>query len=292
MAEWDTAYINDLPDSAFLVVSSGGHKDRDGKTVPRTLRHFPVYNAAGSLDRPHLQNALGRIPQATTISRAQRESAHAKAQRLWDSMTASSRSRDPEEEPLPARIEVRAYELSDLDVRDTGEGRTIIGRAVPYGRVAELPRGGRERVVFGAFSRQVASNQAHRVNMYQSHRRRLAGDFPIGGTRSLEERADGLWGVWPLIRSAQADEALAVLEARLVTGLSIGFSSPEGGTVRTRDGIEEVRRAHLDHVCLTDVPVYEDAEVMAIRDQVEHRPDPLEHWRSDKASLDRIMGAR
>jgi len=60
--EWDTEYINNLPDSAFAVISSGGEKE-EGKTVPRTLRHLPHHKSDGSLDIPHLRNALARLPQ-------------------------------------------------------------------------------------------------------------------------------------------------------------------------------------------------------------------------------------
>ena len=63
-ATWDTAYINDLPDSAFLYIEPGGKKDSDGKTTPRALRHFPYKDASGAIDLPHLRNALARIPQS------------------------------------------------------------------------------------------------------------------------------------------------------------------------------------------------------------------------------------
>ncbi len=63
-AAWSRAFINDLPDSAFLHVEAGGTKDEDGKTVPRSLRHFPVRDEDGELDVPHLRNAVSRIPQA------------------------------------------------------------------------------------------------------------------------------------------------------------------------------------------------------------------------------------
>src|SRR5690606_20170174 len=62
-AEWTRAFINDLPDSAFLFIEDGGQKDENGKTVPRSLRHFPVRNESGELDLPHLRNAIARIPQ-------------------------------------------------------------------------------------------------------------------------------------------------------------------------------------------------------------------------------------
>lgn len=63
-ATWDAAYVNSLPDSAFLYIGPGGEKDSDGKTVPRALRKFPVRNAEGAIDLPHLRNAMSRIPQA------------------------------------------------------------------------------------------------------------------------------------------------------------------------------------------------------------------------------------
>ncbi len=63
-AAWSSSYINDLPDSAFLFIESGGEKDEAGKTVPRKLRHFPVRDADGNLDLSHLRNAIARIPQA------------------------------------------------------------------------------------------------------------------------------------------------------------------------------------------------------------------------------------
>jgi HK97 family phage prohead protease len=52
-----TASINDLPDSAFAYIEPGG-KVVDGKTEPRSLRHFPIHDAA------HVRNALARAPQS------------------------------------------------------------------------------------------------------------------------------------------------------------------------------------------------------------------------------------
>ena len=57
-AEMSTSSINDLPDSAFAYIEPGGSKDSSGKTVPRSLRHFPVHDAA------HTRNALSRAPQS------------------------------------------------------------------------------------------------------------------------------------------------------------------------------------------------------------------------------------
>lgn len=56
--EWrkqmSSAEINDLPDATFAYIEPGGKKDDGGKTVPRSLRHYPINDAA------HVRNALAR----------------------------------------------------------------------------------------------------------------------------------------------------------------------------------------------------------------------------------------
>ncbi len=95
-ADWDTAYVNDLPDSAFLYVEGGGDKDESGKTVPRTLRHFPYRNSGGEVDLPHLRNAAARIPQSDLPSGV-KEQVEAKARNLLEN---SREKTDTETSPL------------------------------------------------------------------------------------------------------------------------------------------------------------------------------------------------
>jgi len=64
LAVWSTAYVNDLPDGAFLYIAPGGEVE-DGKTKPRSLRYFPFRDEKGAVDLPHLRNAIARIPQST-----------------------------------------------------------------------------------------------------------------------------------------------------------------------------------------------------------------------------------
>lgn len=82
-AVWTTAFINTFPDSSFLYIEPGGSKDDEGKTVPRSLRHFPVKGPGGAVDLPHLRNALARIPQSNIPAAAQ-ASASAKARRMLE----------------------------------------------------------------------------------------------------------------------------------------------------------------------------------------------------------------
>ena len=62
-AEWTTEFINRLPDSSFGYVEPG-EKDDQGKTKPRSKRHFPFKDGTGKIDLPHLRNALARAPQS------------------------------------------------------------------------------------------------------------------------------------------------------------------------------------------------------------------------------------
>ena len=82
-ARWDTAYINDLPDSAFAVILPGGEKDDEGKTVPRSLRKLPHHDASGAVDMAHLRNATSREPQ-TDMAEAMHARAHAHLMRHAD----------------------------------------------------------------------------------------------------------------------------------------------------------------------------------------------------------------
>lgn len=63
-AKLTSAAINNLPDSAFAYIEPGGKKDKEGKTVPRSKRHFPINDAA------HVRDALSRAPQSPFGSKA------------------------------------------------------------------------------------------------------------------------------------------------------------------------------------------------------------------------------
>ena len=278
MAEWDTAYVNDLPDSAFLLISPGGRKDADGKTVPRQLRHFPVRNAAGQVDTAHLRNALAQIPKASTISSAARMAAMDKAKALakdhpsvagpsgtYEGSAGSGRSRERMPEGVMG-LQTRAFTV-ELEVRSGGDGRTILGRAVPFGQTAEIP-GGKERFVAGAFARQIAAGQIGQVKLFANHNARQVGEFAVGKTVALDERQDGAYGAWSMYDTPRGEEALHLVKTGEVTGLSIGFKAVDGGTRKGADGAFERHAVHLDHVVLTNQPAYPGAVVTAVRSKM------------------------
>ena len=86
-AVWSTRLVNTFPDSSFLHIIPGGRKDEEGKTVPRNLRMFPVKDAQGNIDLPHLRNALARIPQSDRISQVTKNRLTARARRMLEEAT-------------------------------------------------------------------------------------------------------------------------------------------------------------------------------------------------------------
>jgi|SRR6185295_2363915 len=92
-AQMSSAAINDLPDSAFAYIEPGGTKDEQGRTVPRSLRHFPIH------DEPHVRNALARAPQSPFGDKAMpkiRAAARRLGIRVADQVTAAAELRDVE----------------------------------------------------------------------------------------------------------------------------------------------------------------------------------------------------
>jgi Escherichia/Staphylococcus phage prohead protease len=274
-AVWSTAYVNSLPDSSFLLVYT------DAKGAKQ--RMFPVRDADGKVDVAHLNNALARIPQASTLTADQRMAAMAKAKKLaaanpdigsgktaqYEGTAGSGRSRfvdfDVPSEALG--MQTRTFELI-MELRSSGDGRTLFGRAVPYGVNATVNQGGKsfqERFVPGVFSRQVGSGQIAQVRLFDAHADRMNGQHPIGKTTRLAEQPDGLYGEWALNDTTRAEDALKLVRAGEVTGLSVGFKAQGGGTRRADDGTLERVSAHLDHVALTHEPVYADAQVLGVR---------------------------
>lgn len=77
---WSTAYVNDLPDSAFLFIEPG--------CKVKSCRHLPYKDSNGKVDLPHLRNAISRLGQEATGKDWEgfnRESTLKKAQRILES---------------------------------------------------------------------------------------------------------------------------------------------------------------------------------------------------------------
>lgn len=116
-AQLAAADINDLPDDQFAFIEPGGRKDAGGKTVPRSLRHFPVHDAA------HVRNALARAPQSPYGDKAMAK-IRAAAKRLGVTVADMPRS------ATPAWLE-RAYDPGEHPHAPSGSaiGGQFVGAA-------------------------------------------------------------------------------------------------------------------------------------------------------------------
>jgi len=213
-AEWSTAYMNDLPDSAFLIVEKGGSKDSEGKTTPRSLRHFPVRDANGDVDMAHLRNALSRIPQSNLSSELKAQ-AQKKAQALMSKMGMDDN--DADDRALGADWELRyaVAPITHVEVREPGEtgdgSLTMSGYAAVFNEKTTLHDGALTRVTEtidpGAFNRVMAEQgigtPAGAIHLNIGHdmdRCIAATDVPAGQVGSLQLRPDA-HGLWFLART-------------------------------------------------------------------------------------------
>lgn len=136
-AVWTTAYINTLPDSAFLYIAPGGTMDAEDKTVPRSLRYFPVRDDAGNLDHPHLMNALARIPQAD-IPQEAKDKAKAEAQALLAEYNEANAPQEAEEAAAEgeASEEKAHHEPEEEGAQEKAVDESVVSEAVKLLQVA------------------------------------------------------------------------------------------------------------------------------------------------------------
>jgi len=65
LEKWDRAYINSLPDSAFVIIEPAY---KEGKTKDKNARHLPYKDKNGRVDLDHLRNALARVNQIKAVT--------------------------------------------------------------------------------------------------------------------------------------------------------------------------------------------------------------------------------
>jgi HK97 family phage prohead protease len=145
-----------------------------------------------------------------------------------------------------------------------GDGRTILGRCVPYD-VPTLVADDTgppylESWRRGAFRR--IARDAPRVRLVYEHHETI-GDV-IGHAVELHETDGGLDAVFRAI-GAPGEQALELIRAGVVRGLSIQAIIPPSGSRTRADGVVERTLASLRHVALTATPAYADAVVTATR---------------------------
>lgn len=142
----------------------------------------------------------------------------------------------------------------DLEVRSDGDGRTIVGIAVPYGRTINVPSEGiRERFARGAFNHQLRA--ANRIAFARDHL--PFGGVLIGSTKLLRDDAAGLYGEWRVSRTAAGDETLELVRDGALRELSVGFKERRNRMVADPGGpITERVKADASEVAVVMAGAY------------------------------------
>ena len=284
MAELTSAAINDLPDDAFAYIEPGGSKDASGKTVPRSLRHFPVH------DKAHVQNALSRAPQSPFGNKAMpkiRAAAKKFGVDVSDSDSGSSNG--------SSRAEyMRLYPLEDMHIirsADGGDGRTVEAFAAVFGEPAEIQdfEGHYIEVVDrSAFNKVIADASRARggfpgsVKVLYNHGMTIQGtpserfSMPIGVPVDIRAEQRGLLTRTRYNDTPLADEILENIRAGSITSQSftgrIVRSDPQlRRGDRYRPGSDgTLRTVHRTELGLREYgpvlwPAYSGAEILGVR---------------------------
>lgn len=288
-AQMVAAAINQLPDSAFAYIEPGGTKDEQGRTVPRSLRHFPIHDAA------HVRAALSRAPQSPFGDKAMPK-IRAAAKKFGVGQPAEESQRD-ERVFLGPQVFVRSYPLEDIRIltraqgSEYADGRTVEAVVAVFDRDAEISdHEGHylENIARTAFdkaiseSRPQGSRTAWRTSVFYNHGMTLYGtpsdrfSVPLGSPRDVKVTDHGLLTVTRYNETPLADEILEAIRSGDITGHSFTGRiiksdpgrPPRRGYTRGMDGtLQRVRRLELGlkEYGPTPFPAYADTAVVGVR---------------------------
>jgi len=255
-AEWTRRFINDLPDAAFAHIEPGGEKDENGRTVPRSKRHFPHHGAGvkkgsehGTVDKPHLRNALARARQSPHGSKAVPHlERHARA--LLATYQEEKRSvfhlemkavdkaqRIIEGYASVAGIEDRDGEVMTIDALKAGLDEYMLNPVILYnhGQDPEIGMNPIGQVLEHAFRgarlwvrAQIVKGDEFADRVWNLIDQGVLRAFSVGAVTDLIERAGNTITKWPIVElsvvtiPANAYSTFSVVKA-LTTGTDIEF---------------------------------------------------------------------
>jgi len=284
-AQMATADINDLPDSAFAYIESGGTKDGSGRTIPRSLRHFPIQDAA------HVRNALAQASKSPFADKAM-PAIKAAAKKFGVQVSDDSSSGASNG---ASRAEfMRIYSLEDIHIirsEQGGDGRVVEAYAAVFGQEAEIhDHEGHyiEVIEPSAFNRAIDHASRARggfpssVKVLWNHGRDLSGapsdrfSMPIGVPVHIAAEARGVLTRTRYSETPLADEVLENIRNGSITAQSfvgpIMRSDPQlrRGDQHRRDSAGQLRTVRRTELGLRDYgpvlwPAYSGAEILGVR---------------------------
>lgn len=169
----------------------------------------------------------------------------------------------------------------------SGDGRTLDLRIVPYNTPARVSDGGepyQEEWAPGVFKSQM--NAASRVLVNFEHQKGLSN--VVGRGAEFHDSEEGFGGSFRILSGADGDKALELVRDEVLTGVSLE-AVPLKSEV-TSDGIVRRIKARLVNIALCRFPAFEDAQVLAVREEPEPDPEPEPEPTPDPSRVDEILG--
>lgn len=274
--------INDLPDDAFAYIEPGGTKDAQGRTVPRSLRHFPIH------DEAHVRDALARMSQSPYGDKAMKK-IHAAAKKMgigdydMDSDMDHGPDKGMDRSMQPFGPEIMRYErfwdLDDIEIMRGGDGRTVEAYAAVFDVPAEIKdaHGHYYEVINRSAFNRTISHGIGKVGFFYHHGMTLhgtpsdLGSVPIGSPVEIKADQKGLRTISRFNKSALADSVLEAIRAGDLRGYSFRgriVQSTPNRIPRGRSG--ELPTIVRNELGLTEygptpTPYYADAGILAVR---------------------------
>jgi HK97 family phage prohead protease len=153
------------------------------------------------------------------------------------------------------KLETRVFDF-DLELREDGDGRTLVGYAALFNSRSENLGGFTEVIAPGAFSRSLKSRND--VKLLWNHDTSAVMGSTRAGTLTLTEDDKGLRVEASLPNTTHGNDARELIKRRDVSGFSFGFSMPgKGGDEWNAEGTERtLRSVRLHEISLTPFPAY------------------------------------
>lgn len=289
MATLSSKSVNDLDDDQFAYIEPGGKKDESGKTTPRSLRHFPIHDAA------HVRNALARASQSPFGEKAMPKiRAAAKKFGVQVSDEDTSRSENIELIGLKQGIITRTYPIDDIDVQSgkvtcercgkDASGRMVDAYAAVFDTQTEIydDHGHyMETIDRSAFNRTInnsSRNNFKNVSVFYNHGKTLYGtpaemySLSLGHVAAIRSDAHGLltsthYGTHELADTVLTQIINGDISGHSFTGRTFRSDPDRVPRVNRSSELTVVRRLELglQEYGPTPIPYYEDTRVLAVR---------------------------
>ena len=291
MATWSTEYIDNLRIRVSSTSSLAAEKDGD-KTMPLSLRHFPVKDANGKPDADHVRNALARIPDSNVPASAKADGDQEGSRRCSRTVDGGMDGRS--EETPPRDNLVRVSEPFDL-TRTTADGMPVLhGMGAIYDEWTEINSRSEghfmERFAPGSFAKTI-SEQKDRIRCLFHHGQDPSiGYKPLGVITQLGETDRGVEYDVDLFPADYVRGLIPGLEAGQY-GSSFGFGIVKKDDERRRVSnpgklLERtIREASMRELGPTPFPAYSGttAGLRSITDEFVLSQFPAEHLAAEAA---------